>query len=308
MSGYNTEDLDRIWDEAAAFTSRGTDAADAGLQDWLARSPQHAAAYKAICSVAEDPALSAALARCETGWQKRPVPQRRIVIGWAMAAAFVGFALFNAAQFGPDFFAKSQIYETAYGEQRTVALADGSQVVLNGGTRLAVKPGGRAVALEQGEAYFSVAHDPAHPFIVSLRAGSVTVLGTEFDLSYDPKGVALQVYQGRVRLTGEHASAVFGRGQHGRLSGHAVQFLGGFDPAAGDWRSGWIEPANWTLERVAQALSRHSGTPIRFAGNGLKDKRVTGRLRLDDAQIQLSNLAEVYGFSVVREGEALVLK
>jgi ferric-dicitrate binding protein FerR (iron transport regulator) len=55
-------------------------------------------------------------------------------------------------------------------------------------------------------------------------------------------------------------------------------------------------------------MSRRTGTPIRFANETLKAKRITGRLRLAHPAIQLQTLAEIHGFSVTADGNGLLLR
>src|SRR5438034_1212892 len=98
-------------------------------------------------------------------------------------------------------------YATAAGQRATLLLPDGSRVLLSVGTRLLVPRDygvrERAVALE-GEAYFVVRHDPAHPFLVRTAQGTTEDLGTEFDVrAYrEEKSVQVVVAAGRVALRG----------------------------------------------------------------------------------------------------------
>jgi len=74
-----------------------------------------------------------------------------------------------------------------YGKTFKVALSDGTIVHLNSGTSLRypahfLKNQNRQVFLT-GEAYFEVAKDKMHPFIVNARDINVEVLGTKFDVS-----------------------------------------------------------------------------------------------------------------------------
>ncbi|AFL79634.1 Fe2+-dicitrate sensor, membrane component [Aequorivita sublithincola DSM 14238] len=74
-----------------------------------------------------------------------------------------------------------------YGKTFKLVLSDGSQVVLNAGTKLKypvnfIKSENRTVFLD-GEAYFEVAKDPLHPFIVNTKDMDVEVLGTHFNVT-----------------------------------------------------------------------------------------------------------------------------
>ncbi len=93
-------------------------------------------------------------------------------------------------------------YATEVGARRTVSLNDGSRVELNTASRVRadVRPDHRAVWLEKGEAYFEVAHDPAHPFVVYAGERRITVLGTKFSVRRDGDRVQVAVAQGKVRV------------------------------------------------------------------------------------------------------------
>jgi hypothetical protein len=77
--------------------------------------------------------------------------------------------------------------QTPRGGTYQVQLPDGTEVWLNAATKLTYYPvlnnkGQRIVNLE-GEAYFEVAKDKTHPFIVKSKAQEVEVLGTHFNIS-----------------------------------------------------------------------------------------------------------------------------
>ena len=75
-------------------------------------------------------------------------------------------------------------YATDTGERRLVALSDGSRVELNTETRLraSLSPDSREAWLDEGEAYFDVAHDASRPFTVHMGDRTVRVLGTRFSV------------------------------------------------------------------------------------------------------------------------------
>ena len=92
---------------------------------------------------------------------------------------------------------------TSVGEQRTVQLLDTSVVTINTDSQLDIQfePDVRSVELLQGEATFRVAHDPARPFRVHTRAGTVQALGTQFNVYDRAEGTDVTVLEGLVRLT-----------------------------------------------------------------------------------------------------------
>src|SRR3546814_18300530 len=78
-------------------------------------------------------------------------------------------------------------YDTPVGGQRLIALADGSQIELNTKTvvRTAVSKTLRRVWLDNGEVFFEIAHDAAHPFVIFAGPKRITVLGTNFSVRRD---------------------------------------------------------------------------------------------------------------------------
>src|SRR3546814_19581689 len=72
------------------------------------------------------------------------------------------------------------------GEQRSVTLKDGSQVILDTASELLVQYGSRErkLTLQRGWADFSVQHDDhaPRPFVVPAAPGTVTATGTQFQV------------------------------------------------------------------------------------------------------------------------------
>ncbi|MGC4231778.1 MAG: DUF4974 domain-containing protein [Niabella sp.] len=74
---------------------------------------------------------------------------------------------------------------TTKGSKSSVVLPDGTKVWINGDTRLSYQKDFGVTTRDvflSGEAYFDVAHDKAHPFIVHTDAFDIKVLGTAFNV------------------------------------------------------------------------------------------------------------------------------
>lgn len=108
---------------------------------------------------------------------------------------------------------------TGKGETFKLKLPDGSMIWLNSASSLTyqsdlLKNGRREVSLA-GEAYFEVAKDREHPFIVKSRNQEVTVLGTHFNVnSYENEPVvSTTLLEGSVRIAAGNAYATIAPGQ-----------------------------------------------------------------------------------------------
>jgi transmembrane sensor len=103
---------------------------------------------------------------------------------------------------------------TVSGEIRHVLLPDGSVVVLNANSHLEYPAhfgsGNREVMLSDGEAYFQVAPDPSHPFVVTAGGLKTTVLGTSFNIRTYVRDAAtvLALVTGKVSVSAEGAAPV----------------------------------------------------------------------------------------------------
>lgn len=96
---------------------------------------------------------------------------------------------------------------TANGETYQVKLPDGSLVWLNAASSLTYSPGlidaGKRQVKLSGEAYFEVAKDKLHPFIVHANNQEVQVLGTHFNVNAYTNEPALvtTLLEGAVKVT-----------------------------------------------------------------------------------------------------------
>jgi len=165
MSGDKTEGALR---EAARWYAELQDET-AGPELWrqfLAweRGPGNAAAFRQV-----EAALSALDRARAAGGSTAPQRRRH----WPMAAG-IAAALFLAVLGGAQFMDREVAppqavltYATGTGEQQSVALADGSRVILNTASQLGVSFTGaeRRVELIEGQALFEVRRE-ARPFVV----------------------------------------------------------------------------------------------------------------------------------------------
>ena len=126
---------------------------------------------------------------------------RRLNWAWSVAAAIAVLLVASWWIFlrerTPDTFAIS----TQTNESRSITLPDESKVVLNENSTLSYHYAGdiRKVVLS-GEAFFDVAKDPRHPFVIQSEDVETKVLGTSFNIrAYPDEGkVKVSVKTGRV--------------------------------------------------------------------------------------------------------------
>ena len=307
-------------DDAAAWVVR-LEAGDLGdaeavaFDAWLSASPENALAFDDALSVSH--AYAAAAHDVLPALSERRVapspPNRRAIIGFGAVAAAAALAVVVAPELsGPQ----TDTSSTAKGERRTIQLADGSTVDLNGGTRLSVTFGrdSRQLVLAEGQAVFDVAHDARRPFYVAAGDRMVRVVGTQFDVRHLAGKVSVTVARGAVEVRpaegakgkayrlhpGQRLEHVDGGTLTRVAAAEAAEVLG--------WRSGRMVYRQQPLSEVVADLNQQFATPIRIDDPSLADTPISGVLVLDDQDAVIRRLALLVPISAVRSGQDLVLR
>jgi transmembrane sensor len=302
----------RIMAEAAAWADRASHP-DADLDDaaafesWMNASPAHRAAFAEMIALWRSDALTQAAAEVE----QRADLRRPLRVPWRLAApsALAMAAVCIAAVLVAPWM-DHRTLETRRGETRTVALADGTSIRLNGDARLSIRqsPLWRAATLERGEAWFEVRHD-GRPFVVDAGEGEVRVMGTAFNVDRMACGRAeVTLYRGAVRLRtrggqvldlepGDRAML-----EHGRIrpTTHSLS-------TRPDWTDGWFDAEETTLGRLVAEIDRFSRTPVVIDGQASRIP-VSGRFRLTDPPATLALIERAYDVRIDTTGETIVVR
>ena len=167
------------------------------------------------------------------------------------------------------------------GETFKVVLSEGTEVFLNSDSRLAYptvfKGKERVVSLE-GEAYFKVAKDTEHPFIVKSGNLQVRVLGTEFNVrSYSPTDVRVTLITGKVAVSdtcGVH-SVEMRPGQSAQLSSNGTLVVDEVDIESFlYWKEGFFYFDDVALVDMMKEIGRWYNIDIEFRSSKIMDLRM----------------------------------
>jgi transmembrane sensor len=311
--------------------TRSDPVADQAL-DWFARlrgaNPDGATQAEFRAWLAEDPRHEAEFRKLETLWDSKPFldavkalpvdrsalmrSKRRFPMRAAALAASVLMAV-GVWQYPALTIALQADYVTATGNQTTVPLPDGSTMMLNTGTAVALDfdAGKRHIRLLRGEAFFDVVHDAAHPFTVSGQYGAVEVLGTAFSVKTGDDEDEVVLERGRVQvlcLCENKGKAELAPGEAVSITASAVSAVHAADPSTAlAWREGRIIFENARLGTVLQELRRYHRGPIMVADERVNRMVVTGNYRLDDVEGALKTLADAAGVGFYRIPGGLII-
>ena len=304
---------------------------------WLAADIEHGIAYgeaerawTIAGAVRDDPRIQARRAALSGGGRARAFPGAALAAGLAIAV-LIGGALAVQQFIGPKPLA-DQSFRTDVGQRSTVTLPDGSVVMLNTDTRLRTRSDGRRrlVYLDRGQAFFKVAHDRRHPFMVSAAGRTVTALGTAFDVRVEGHELKVVLVEGKVRVEGPPGvpPALGRRRQQAAPAApptgdmQATEMLAGSELVAPDnseWRlmrADTVRETSWTrgqivfddqpLGAVVAELNRYSDQKMIIDDRALAQRPISGAFKPGDVQGFARSLAS-YGYAKVAAEDAQTL-
>lgn len=230
MAADSSSDADRSADlasVASAWLARKDRGFTAEEQDryfeWLRSDPRHGAmvarlekTWGALDALAEWRPVHSVRPNADLLAQPTPPVRRWACLVnvasaarvWAAAAA-VGVGLFVTSPWWRDVEPPAGTVRVIPPPER-LTLADGSVVDLNHDGKIEVDftPETRRVHLVRGEAHFTVAKNPARPFIVDAGGVAVRAVGTAFDVRHASGAVEVLVTEGKVQVERPRAPAV----------------------------------------------------------------------------------------------------
>ena len=209
---------------------------------------------------------------------------------------------------------KEHILTTHHDSEFWLTLDDGTRVHLNYGTTLIYprKFNGdtREVELE-GEAYFFVAKDSNHPFVVHSPEGDVKVYGTEFNINtQDDEGTTrIVLVNGSISVTPKG-----GREQMLRPNEMAVISSGECLFSTVDvapyvsWNTGMFIFADCPLEKLMRVLSRWYNKRVEFNSDDIRQIEFTGTInKYGDISPALKAIHTVTGLRIEMRKDLIII-
>ncbi|MCO8171465.1 FecR domain-containing protein [Pseudomonas sp. 21LCFQ02] len=198
---------------------------------------------------------------------------------------------------------RSEDIQVALGQRQQLSLADGSQVVLNSGTRLRIEHRLRSRQLEllQGEAMFTVVHGEK-PFIVRSQGVQVRDIGTVFDVRSDRRGVQVAVIEGEVEVNNLHNTPR--RVLAGEQLRASAELIDRPQPANTQaltaWQHGKLRFNGTPLSEVVADLQHYRQAPIRVADARTGELRLSGEFDSASVEALINLLPNILPVTVQR--------
>lgn len=241
----------------------------------------------------------------------------------ALSAACLAFAVFLNHETRPTL-AATPIVATGY-EKRL--LEDGSVLELNRGASVLVSftANERRVHLLSGEAFFTVAKNPARPFIVNAAGFETRAIGTAFNVCLESASLEVLVTEGRVQVSpssptttpnptvgvGEKIIVPLDAHHAGNTPSLAIL------PVAVSaeeiartlaWQPHLLEFSAAPLAEVVAEFNRYNTVQLALADPALASLPVTVSFRSDNAEGFVRLLEATVGIRTERRGEMISLR
>ncbi|PIF77712.1 FecR family protein [Variovorax sp. 54] len=299
MRMHNAVPGEALLGEAADWLMRfqsgdRSDTAHRAFEQWRAQSPAHAAAWQR----AESVLATFGQVPGEIGHRtlqglgkprRRQMLQAFGMLAIAAPTAWLAWRELPWSNWSADL-------RTAIGEQKSLRLADGTQLVLNTASAVNVVFTGteRRLWLESGEILITTAPDPApvhRPFIVQTPQGAARALGTRFSVRRDGEHTRVAVFEGAVDIQSVNASrnAVVQAGSQASFSIDGVQPVEPAEISSMLWERGMFIARDMRLADLIAELGRYRTGVLRCHAD-VAGMRVSGAFPLKDTDESLKLL------------------
>lgn len=212
-----------------------------------------------------------------------------------------------------------QTYLSDVGEIRSVALADGSRMVLNTATEATVSfsRASREIQLTLGEGLFEVAKDPTRSFIVQTGSVSVRAVGTVFSVRAADHRVDVIVTEGVVEIVDANGSNIGGTRRVAAGEGATVTETGHIEVRSVSrreaqrrlaWREGMLEFDGESLTDAVAEINRHNHRHVVVGDPVLAARPIVGRFRANHPEDFAATVAIALGAQRTDEGDAIYLR
>ena len=291
----------------------------AAFEDWLAESPDHVDAYLEAESVhamagklASDDLLRATARQARRRIGEEAARRSRWLSALSGIAATLAIALGAAYWLARAPVVTIEQYATSVGEQRTVVLKDGTEMLLDTGSSVTTRFSDRErrVAVAHGRVQFSVGRDPRRPFLVEAGPGIVRDIGTTFQVSRSGEEITVGLIEGAVVVaidegTAAARSSTLAPGEQVAIDASGeLQAKRPLDLAVAQaWPRGDLVFKERRLDQLLAEMNRYSQTQLRLADPELGALTVSGVFHIDDHQALVTALEQGWSLRAQRVGE-----
>jgi ferric-dicitrate binding protein FerR (iron transport regulator) len=201
---------------------------------------------------------------------------------------------------------------TENGQKLSIRLPDGSQVKLNSNSNISISENfsqNRNVKLT-GEAFFNVASDSLHPFVVSTAHFQTKVLGTSFNVqAYGTQNAKVSVEEGLVQV-----AALKQDGPVKFLEMHEAVEINGdklysakFNRDEILWKDGVLVFSDEDIQSISDKIQRWFNVKVRVKNGAAVPKGFSGKYSNESLEEILSGMSYALDFTFEINGNEILI-
>jgi ferric-dicitrate binding protein FerR (iron transport regulator) len=166
---------------------------------------------------------------------------------------------------------------------------------MNGSSNVSyeLKANQRKIKLK-GQAHFEVAPNKYAPFIIETDKGTITVLGTGFDvIAYPNKELSVSVNHGKVSVENNSKKVILTKGMSAKTNGNLLAAVA-MDSTTVQWRGQFLSFNEANVSSVVETLENKYNASLKVEENS-NQKKFTGKFK---QSASLKEILEVLNASV----------
>ncbi len=241
--------------------------------------------------------------------EKRVIPFLKVIGIAASVIVLIGALLF--IYWTPS--SESIVLKESTTQEKVLnyTLPDGTKVSLNRGSKISyptVFEGQTREITLQGEAFFDVAHDAQHPFIIHAQGADIKVLGTSFNVNAYSKQVKVWVKTGKVQVKKSSSIMQLLPGEQAEVQGNDVVRSVNVDVNQAAYFSQSFNFENTELSSVVTTLSQVYGVKVTLANEAMNHCKLTVNFEKESLENILAVIATTFDINVQKQGQNFVLE
>lgn len=192
-------------------------------------------------------------------------------------------------------------------------LSDGTKISLNKNSSITYPANFEGETREinlEGEAFFDVHHDAAHPFIIHTQGTDVKVLGTSFNIRAYNAQVQVIVKTGVVRFSKKEVSVILEKGEKGELLANTRTIIKSAfkeSSASLETKKASFDFEKTSLETVALQLNQAFGVKILFNTDKIKNCKLTASFEDEKLENIIQVIAETFNLKTETQNNVIIL-
>lgn len=231
----------------------------------------------------------------------------------AMIIVVIGLGLISNKVYN-DYLSPYQTFISQANESnKSIVLADGSTVTLNGEAKLVYprkfNDDTRNVSLE-GEAFFDIAKNPNKAFIITAKNAEIKVLGTSFNVIAKDDKVEVLVKTGKVKFSeiNNKESVILEKGDFAILKESLLSKSLMNDDNYLSWKTQKMVFRRMELKEVAKVIERTYHVQIQFESDEIAKEKINTTFDQESLSHVLNNICMSFNLTYEKKGQTIILK